>query len=91
MSFLNHLFIIMALISASAFFSCAEIASARKIRLHQMADQGDANAKTVLALQEQPGNFFTVVQIALNAIAIMGGILGEQALSPYVAAFLELF
>ena len=91
MSFLNHLFIIMALISASAFFSCAEIAlaSARKIRLHQMADQGDANAKTVLALQEQPGNFFTVVQIALNAIAIMGGILGEQALSPYVAAFLE--
>ena len=93
MSFLNHLFIIMALISASAFFSCAEIAlaSARKIRLHQMADQGDANAKTVLALQEQPGNFFTVVQIALNAIAIMGGILGEQALSPYVAAFLEQF
>jgi CBS domain containing-hemolysin-like protein len=45
----------------------------------------------VLALQEQPGNFFTVVQIALNAIAIMGGILGEQALSPYVAAFLEQF
>lgn len=93
MSFLQHLFIISALICASAFFSCAEIAlaSARKIRLQQMAEQGDAKAQTVLALQAQPGNFFTVVQIALNAIAIMGGILGEQALSPYVAAFLAQF
>lgn len=91
MSFLNHLFIIGALIAASAFFSCAEIAlaSARKIRLQQLAENGDANAAKVMALQQQPGNFFTVIQVALNAIAIMGGILGEQALSPYVAAALE--
>ena len=93
MSFLNHVFIISALIIASAFFSCAEIAlaSARRIRLQQMAEHGDHNAQKVLLLQEQPGNFFTVVQIALNAIAIMGGILGEQALSPYIATFLQQF
>lgn len=91
MSFLEHFFIILALIIASAFFSCAEIAlaSSRRIRLQQMVEHGDKNASKVLALQQQPGNFFTVIQVALNAIAIMGGILGEQALSPYVAAFLE--
>ena len=91
MSLLHHLFIIAILITFSAFFSCAEIAlaSARKIRLQQLAESGDHNASKVLALQEQPGNFFTVIQVALNAIAIMGGILGEQALSPYIAAFLE--
>ena len=91
MSFLEHFFIILALIIASAFFSCAEIAlaSSRRIRLQQMVEHGDKNASKVLGLQQQPGNFFTVIQVALNAIAIMGGILGEQALSPYEAAFLE--
>ena len=91
MSFLNHFFIILALIAASAFFSCAEIAlaSSRKIRLQQLVEAGNLNAAKVLALQEEPGNFFTVIQVALNAIAIMGGILGEQAFSPYIATLLE--
>ena len=40
-------------------------------------------------MQEQPGIFFTVVQVALNAIAIMGGIVGEQALSPHLAGQLH--
>ena len=32
-------------------------------------------------MQENPGTFFTVVQIGLNAVAILGGIVGD-ALSP---------
>ncbi|HRH90694.1 MAG TPA: hemolysin family protein [Agitococcus sp.] len=91
MDFVNNLFVIIALIASSAFFSCAEIAlaSARKIRLQQLVEAGNVNAAKVLALQEEPGNFFTVIQVALNAIAIMGGILGEQAFSPYIATLLE--
>ena len=79
MSLFQNILIIWALIAASAFFSCAEIAlaSSRKIRLQQMSENGDNNAQKVLELQQQPGNFFTVIQVALNAIAIMGGILGE--------------
>ncbi len=90
MDFVNNLFVIIALIASSAFFSCAEIAlaSSRKIRLQQLVEAGNVNAAKVLALQEEPGNFFTVIQVALNAIAIMGGILGEQAFSPYIAALL---
>ena len=91
MSLFQNLLIIASLIVVSAFFSFAEIglASARRIRLLQMVEAGDLRAQRVLALQEQPGIFFTVVQVALNAIAIMGGIVGEQALSPHLAGQLH--
>lgn len=78
------------LILISALFAMSEIAIAasRKIKLRVMADEGNANAAAVLKLQEQPGAFFAMIQIALNAIAILGGIVGEQALSPYVESVL---
>ena len=73
-----------ALIITSAFFSIAEIslAASRRLRLRQMADEGDARAARVLKIQEQPGHYFTVVQIGQNAVAILGGIVGEGAMSP---------
>jgi CBS domain containing-hemolysin-like protein len=90
MNFLESLAVIALLIAASAFFSVAEIslAASRRLRLRQMADEGDARAARVIQIQEQPGNYFTVVQIGLNAVAILGGIVGEGALTPH---FLSLF
>ena len=87
----NELFVILLLIAVSAFFSMSEIslAASRKIKLRQMAEGGHINAQHVLALQDNPGNFFTVVQIGLNAVAILGGVVGEQALSPYVSELLR--
>ena len=74
-----------ALILISALFAMSEIgmAAARKIKLRMMAEDGHAKAEDVLTLQQNPGAFFAMIQIALNAIAIMGGIIGEQALTPY--------
>ncbi|AYV15431.1 MULTISPECIES: hemolysin family protein [Shewanella] len=90
MSLFDNLVIIFCLIGTSCFFSMSEIALAasRKIRLRQMAEEGDLRAEKVLALQTTPGSFFTVVQIGLNAVAIMGGIVGESAFTPYFAAAL---
>ena len=34
-------------------------------------------------MQEQPGNYFTVVQMGLNAVAILAGIVGEGTLRPH--------
>jgi len=84
MSLTQSLILIAALIAASAFFSVAEmsLAAARRLRLRQMADEGDVRAAQVLRIQEQPGHYFTVVQIGLNAVAILGGIVGEGAFSP---------
>ena len=84
----TSLLLIAALIAACAFFSMAELslAAARRIKLRQIADEGDARAQRVLDVQERPGHFVTVVQIGLNAVAILGGIVGEGALSPTLTA-----
>ena len=90
MDLTQSFFLILLLIAASAFFSLAEItlAASRRLRLRQMADEGDLRAERGMRLQEQPGHYFTVVQIGVNAVAILGGVVGEGALSPY---FTELF
>ncbi|MBV7539918.1 hemolysin family protein [Acidovorax sp. sic0104] len=93
MTLSQSLFVIGLLIAASAFFSMAEIslAAARRLRLRQMADEGDPRADRVLRMQEQPGDYFTVVQVGQNAVAILGGIVGEGALSPHFTALFELW
>ena len=85
MSALSSFTIIILLVVFSAFLSCAEIslAAARRLRLEILAKEGNQNAVRVLALQAQPGNFFTVVQIGLNAVAILAGVIGEPAMTPF--------
>jgi CBS domain containing-hemolysin-like protein len=92
MSTFQQILIILLLISTSSFFSLSEIALAasRKMRLQARANDGDVNAQKVLALQEHPGNFFTVVQIGLNAVAILGGIIGESVFTPHIVSALSL-
>jgi len=87
---LDSLLVILLLIAISSFFALSEIslAAARKIKLKLLADEGNINAARVLKMQETPGTFFTVVQIGLNAVAVLGGVVGDSAFSP---AFRTLF
>jgi CBS domain containing-hemolysin-like protein len=84
------LLLIAALIAASAFFSIAElaVAASRRLRLRQMADLGDARAQRVLDVQEEPGDYFTGIQIGLNTVAILGGVVGEGAFAPMIQPLL---
>ncbi|MGJ7508545.1 hemolysin family protein [Variovorax sp. GT1P44] len=93
MTLTQSLLVIVALIATSAFFSLAEIslAASRRLRLRQMADEGDVRAERVMRIQEHPGHYFTVVQIGLNAVAILGGVVGEGSLSPYYANLFEMW
>ena len=86
--FVNVL-MVTGLLVAAAYFAMSEIALAgsRKLRLNRMLEKGDKRAKLVLGLKENPGSFFSVVQIGINAVAIMGGIVGEAA---FTDAFAEL-
>ena len=90
---LDSLLVILLLIVISAFFSLSEIslAAARKIKLKLLADEGNVNAQRVLKMQETPGMFFTVVQIGLNAVAILGGIVGDAAFSPVFSGLFNRF
>lgn len=89
---MGDLFSIGILIAVSAVFAMSEIsiAAARKIKLRVMADEGNDKALAVLNLQSDPGAFFAMIQIVLNAIAILGGIIGEQALTPYIQSAISL-
>lgn len=89
----GDLLFLLLLIVLSGVFALSEIsiAAARKIKLRVLADEGDPRAQAVLTLQQESGAFFAMVQIALNAISILGGIVGEQTLTPYMKAFISLF
>ena len=93
MSFTQSLLLIVLLIVVSAFFSLAEIALAasRRLRLRPLADAGDLRALRVLQVQEQPGDYFTAVQIGVNAVAILGGIVGEGLFGPPLERLLALW
>jgi len=81
---LNSILVILCLIAVSAFFSVSEIslAASRKIKLKLLADDGNINAHRVLKMQENPGMFFTVVQIGLNAVAQFWAVSSAMQPSP---------
>ncbi len=91
MGLFESILLILCLIVISAIISSGEIslAGARKLKLQTLANEGDKRAERVLALQEKPGQFITVVQIGLNMVAILGGMVGEGSLTPYMHQFLS--
>ena len=93
MSLFQNIFIIAILIAGAGFLSLTEIAlaGARKVKLKILADAGDERAQKLLDLQSQSAVFFAASQIRLNAVAILGGILGEAAFRPYIVNFVSRF
>lgn len=91
MSLFQNFVIIVMLIAGAGFLSLSEIALAgsRKVKLKILAETGDERAQKVLALQENSADFFAASQIGLNAVAILGGILGEAAFRPYFVMLVE--
>ncbi len=84
------IFLVFLLIAGGSFFSLAELslAASRRVKLKVMAGEGSDYAARILAFQEQPGMFFTTVQIGVNAVGILGGIAGDYFWAP---VFVELF
>lgn len=93
MSLFQNVLVILMLITAAGFLSLSEIAlaGARKIKLKLLAEAGEERALKVLKLQDNSADFFAASQIGLNAIAILGGILGEAAFRPYIIDFVTRY
>lgn len=74
---------LLLLILVSAFFSISEIAltASRRTKLQTLSERGDRRATKIMLLKEEPGNFFTIVQIGVNSVAILAGIVGEKHVS----------
>ncbi len=92
-SLFQNIIIIALLIAGAGFLSLTEIAlaGARKVKLKILAEAGEERAQKVLDLQENSADFFAASQIGLNAVAILGGILGEGAFRPYFLNFVSRF
>jgi len=92
MNLFEHLALLAVLVLAAGFLSLTEIslAGARKIKLKLLAEAGDDRARKVMALQAHSADFFAASQLGLNAIAILGGILGEGALRPFFLEWLSV-
>ena len=75
--------LILVLIVANGIFSGSEIAvvSSRKIRLEQLAEQGNGRAGAALRLANAPNDFLSAVQIGITLIGILSGAVGGATLA----------
>jgi putative hemolysin len=85
------LLIILLLVLANGVFSMSEMAvvAARKARLEQRAEAGDAGARAALTLVNAPTRFLSTVQLGITLIGIIAGAFGGAALSETLAASLR--
>lgn len=79
---MDALWILVLLIAISGYFSLAEmaLASARRSRLHPLAEAGDLRAAQALAIKEQPSRLLAATQTGVTAAALLSGVFGESAL-----------
>ncbi len=84
-----EILIILVLIIVNGLFSMSEMAivSARKVRLQQLANQGDAKAKVALKLAESPNHFLSTVQVGISLIGILTGAFGGATLAEKLAIY----
>ncbi|MXV35505.1 MULTISPECIES: hemolysin family protein [unclassified Saccharibacter] len=71
------------LIGVSVLISLSEIsfAAARETRMRTLAENGDRRALAFLKLRRNSGQVMTTIQICLNAVGVLGGVIGDAMLS----------
>jgi putative hemolysin len=86
-----EIIIIFALILLNGMLAMTEIAviSARKVRLKQMAEDGNSGAAIALGLAEDPTQFLSAVQIGITLVGILAGVFGGATVARELALALE--
>lgn len=82
-SVIQEILIVLLLIVANGIFAMSEMAivSSRKVRLQQLANQGNKKAKVALDLANSPNQFLSTVQVGITLIGILAGAFGGAAIS----------
>ena len=83
--------LLIFLILLNGVFAMSEMAltASRKARLQVLVEGGDTGARAALALQDNPTQFLSTVQIGITSIGVLNGIVGEAAFSAPLAFWLE--
>lgn len=79
---------VFLLIAINAFFVTAEFSmvSVRRTRINQLADAGDAQAKTVQQLQRNIDRLLSTTQLGITLSSLALGWVGESTMAVLVAA-----
>jgi putative hemolysin len=67
------------------------ILTARKVRLQQMAEQGDPKANMALKMGESPNLFLSTVQIGITLVGVLSGAFGGAAIAHQLSAHLTRY
>jgi len=88
MSYWNEIALIAILIFLNGLLAMSEAAlvASRKVKLHQLANEGDHASASVLKLISEPNTFLSTVQIGITLIGVLSGAVGGATLSERLAA-----
>ena len=83
--------VVVLLIFINGIFAMSEIAvvSARKTRLQQWAEEGNAKARAALELANNPNQFLATIQIGITLIGILAGAFGGATIARELAVILS--
>jgi len=86
-----EILIVLLLLLANGVFAMSEMAiiSARKARLQERANRGDARARAALELANTPHRFLSAVQIGITLIGILAGAFSSATIAKALAASLK--
>ena len=65
------------------------VVTARKSRLHELAEKGVSRARQALDLANHPNRFLSTVQIGITLVGILAGAFGGGAITEWLAAQLK--
>lgn len=79
--------IILLLITLNGLFAMSElaIASSRRVRLQQMAEDGNRGAAVALELAQDPNRFLSTVQVGITLVGILTGAFGGATIAGALA------
>lgn len=85
--------LLLLLILLNGVLAMSEIAvvSARRARLHKLADQKLRGAQAALELNREPSIFLSTIQVGMTTVVILSGAIGENTLADPLASWLAGF
>jgi len=87
-----EILIVLLLIFVNGIFVMSEMAivSVRKVRLQQIAERGNAQARVALELANAPNQFIATAQVGITFLAIISGAFGESIIAARLGPLLRL-
>ena len=91
MSYMGPLILQVVLIALNAIFASAEIAviSMNDTKLQKMAKDGDARAKRLVTLTEQPTKFLSTIQVAITLAGLLGSAFAAENFAGALVAVMQ--